>query len=83
VEGETTSGERNVKRYIIHPGYVVSANDGHLHYITAGQLVKLYQLPQNTPVVIISRQDPTWSYREEPGDVHLYPRRDGDYSLPS
>jgi hypothetical protein len=70
-------------RYVIHPGYVRSANDGQLHYITAGQLIKLYQLPQNSRVLIIAHAYPTPGFREEPGDVHLYPRRDGNYTLPT
>lgn len=69
-------------RYLIHPGHVRSANDGQLHYVTADQLIKLYQLPQNSRVVIIAHADPTPSFNDLPGDVHLWPRRDGKYSLP-
>ncbi len=70
-------------RYVLHPGYVSSIHDGQFHYITADQLIKLYQLPPNSRVWIITHADPKPGYREEPGDVHLHPRRDGDYTLPT
>ena len=32
------------KRYVIHPGWQLSKNDGEYHYITAEQLVMLYNI---------------------------------------
>jgi len=31
-------------RYVLHPGWVESKNDGESHYITAPQLAKLYNV---------------------------------------
>jgi hypothetical protein len=57
-------------------------NDGQLYFITAGQLIKLYQLPPNARVLIIQPEDPSPDSHSQPGDVHLHPRYDGDYSCP-
>lgn len=71
-------------RYIIHPGWVKSASDGDLHYITAGKLMSLYQLNLRDPNVhyVIDRDGKGFGIGETPGDIHLYPRFDGNYSLP-
>jgi hypothetical protein len=72
-------------RYIIHPGWVKSASDGDLHYITAGKLMSLYQLNLRDPNVhyVIDRDGKGFGIGETPGDIHLYPRFDGNYSLPA
>ena len=67
-------------RYVLHPGYVVSHTDGDRHYIGAGRLAELYGLPRNARTVIVA--DWRMGFREQDGDVHLYPRLDGDYKLP-
>jgi hypothetical protein len=67
-------------RYVLHPGYVVSANDGDNHYVGYGALIRLYGLNHCENQVVFSRDR---SCLDQPGDVHLYPRYDGDYSLPS
>ncbi len=64
----------NKRQYMLHPGFVISANDGDKHFIGAVQLQNLYGVAANRCVVA------------EPGlewesFVHLWPRRDGDYSL--
>lgn len=64
-------------RYVIHPGFVVSRTDLDRHYIGAGQLRELYRVPRDARVVVVRPFEP--GYREQPGDVHLRPRFDGDY----
>jgi hypothetical protein len=69
---------------MIHPGFVLSKNDGDRHFIGVRQLLKLYGLKPSEAVVCLScqRRDaqgclPNYEY------VHLFPRYDGDYSLPA
>lgn len=81
-------------RYIIHPGWIRSARDGSLHYITARTLMSLYQLNLHDPSVhhpidhpsihyVVDQDGRGFGICETPGDIHLYPRADGDYSLPA
>jgi len=63
-------------RYILHPDYVTSINDGDRHFISATQLAKLYGVNFHECVVIMDK----WSeraYRFQKGDIHLYPDRNG------
>jgi hypothetical protein len=66
-------------RYVLHPGYVESAHDSQAHFINGQELLRLYGVfgRQSTPIVFGDAP----SYHEQPGDVHLRPRYDGDYSL--
>ena len=52
---------------LLCPGYVTSKNDGDEHYITAGQLKKLYRLDPNKHIISKHRGIP------------LYPLYHGDY----
>ena len=61
-------------RYILHPGKVTSRTDGDIHYISALALAKLYGIEPGK-YVVYNR----YGYREKDGDIHLYPRRDGNY----
>ena len=67
-------------RYVLHPGYVISANDGQEHFISGPRLAALYGLNIGDRKVVVFGDMPT--YRELPGDVHLHPRYDGNDSLP-
>ncbi len=65
-------------KYVLHPGTVVSKVDGDLHFITAAQLAQLYGVRFDE---CIARE--TFEARECPaGLIHLYPRFDGNYTLP-
>lgn len=64
-------------RYVLHPGYVRSQNDHDEHFIGGPHLCRLYGVSIRDCVFGDTQQ-----YRERPGDVHLYPRRDGNYTLP-
>jgi hypothetical protein len=71
-----------VIKYVVHPGFVTSCNDGQEHYITARDLVRLYGVNPaecgavwpDDPSAIVGCDMTTL--------VHLYPRNDGDYKLP-
>jgi hypothetical protein len=64
-------------RYILHPGYVQSKNDRDEHFISGQQLARLYGVDYMACVF-----GDVAGYREMEGDVHLWPRFDGNYSLP-
>ncbi len=70
--------------YIIHPGVIISKNDGKNHYLSIQQLKELYRL----------RDKPCTTFRKfkkgyRPGGfrpkhtpiVHCHPKYDGDYTL--
>lgn len=70
------------KKYLLCPGYVTSRTDGDRHFIDARRLRELYGV----------RSEDCEIYNEYLGMVHgyfhdsmirLYPRADGNYSLPS
>ena len=67
-------------RYVLHPGYVRSATDGQDHFIGGVQLAALYGVNILDLYGVVFGHRP--GYREQPGDVHLHPRYDGNYSLP-
>ena len=76
-------------RYALHPGWVISKRDGQDHYISHQQLAWLYRLNPDQFVVIddrgMDRREYTRAMRktEELKLIHLYPRFDGDYTLPT
>lgn len=45
-------------RYVIHPGYVFSKNDGQCHYINGRQLIRLYGL--NPAECVIASEQKGW-----------------------
>lgn len=70
---------RRAKRsiYVLHPGYVTSRNDGDRHFIDASRLARLYGIPLRD--CLRMSQVPA---RDLGKVVHLYPRFDGNYTLP-
>lgn len=61
---------------VIHPGYVISKNDGDLCKITASDLKRLYGVRETDTVFI----DPHgMSIKQFNQAIHLYPRFDGQY----
>jgi hypothetical protein len=73
------------KRYVIHPGEVVSSSDGDIHFISAEQLVHLYGV-NRLECIIDTEKGGQWArgYTKDvlDGLVHLYPRKDGNYEIP-
>ena len=68
--------------YVLVPGYVISKRDYDKHYINAKQLQRLYRVnPANCIEAPTGLRARGW---KPPADaVFLYPRSDGDYSLPT
>jgi hypothetical protein len=63
-----------MKRYVIHPGMVISRNDGQRHWISAEQLMRLYNVRPRECII-----GSALGMRDHDGLVHLYPRSKGDY----
>lgn len=72
-------------KYVLHAGYVYSKNDGDRHWVSAIRLMGLYRLKGRDCVRIESERDEREKLRGVNPDelIHLYPRPDGDYSLPA
>lgn len=62
-------------KYALHPGWIISKNDGDRHYIGIGQLVNLYQLKPNE--YIVWGKGHNWD-----AYVHLHPDYYGNYGRP-
>lgn len=60
--------------YALHPGYVISKEDGDQHWIGVSALVRLYGLKPGEYVVWQENR----GYRHEDYE-HLWPQFDGDY----
>lgn len=63
----------HLHRFVLKPGHINSVYDGETHWISAGQLIKLYQLHHNEFIL--------WDkhYRFQKSDILLTPLRDGNY----
>lgn len=70
-----------IKVYAIHPGHVVSKNDGDIHYIGYCRLMELYGLRPFQCVIWDDDRPMTFLGYKKENYVHLYPRRDGNYTL--
>lgn len=70
-------------RYVLHPGFVISQSDGDEHFISADALRRLYRVPPDARIEVIREGDPSHWFRPQPGDVHLHPRYDGNYTIAS
>ena len=68
--------------YAIHPGYVVSANDGDRHYIGADRLMFLYNVnPKDCNTWDITNPH-TYRGKKWNEYIHLYPDKTGEYKIP-
>lgn len=69
---------------MLHPGEITSKNDGDRHFIGGAQLARLYGVLPIDEVTTFDPRNPTHSeeYEKHHGlsVIHLYPRREGDYS---
>lgn len=64
-----------MKKYLLCPGYVISNNDGEVHYITEEQLIRLYGVNRNDYVSIKDLKGST-------SLISLRPRPSGIYRIP-
>lgn len=67
--------------YVLHGGRVTSRSDGDVHYISAQQLAYCYRLPKDSWVSKDNYNSRT-SHNGNKMVIHLYPREDGNYTLP-
>ncbi len=67
------------KKYVCMGAKVVSKHDGEIHYISAKQLTRLYDVDPEA-CVILDRWTKTFSYLPK-GLIILRPRFDGEYEL--
>lgn len=70
-------------RYVLHEGYVISRNDGQVHFISAKRLKELYGITTEPHILAPhreARRARAWRY--QPDDIKLWPRDDGNYRLP-
>ena len=67
------------RRYVLHPAFVTSQSDGQRHYISALMLARLYRVPMDECVCF----DPRSGWVPPDNAIHLRPRFDGDYTLPT
>lgn len=65
--------------YVLHSGMVKSATDGQVHYVGAAPLANLYGVSMRDCVIYVSEDRLPRGSRPL---VHLYPRDDGNYTLP-
>ena len=66
------------KKYLLRPGYVVSKNDGDLHYINYITLIRLYKVD---PMECINITDPKIREIDIEKLIWLRPDYHGRYSL--
>lgn len=64
-------------RYVLHPGYIISKEDGQEHFIGGPRLARLYGV--NLLDCVYGDMP---GYRQKEGDVHLHPDYHGNYKLP-
>lgn len=70
-----------MKRYAVHPGYVMSKYDGQRHYVGFYELCRLYGVDPFLAVKWDFRYPQTYLGRKRSDYIHLYPRERGDYDL--
>lgn len=64
-----------MKRFVIHPGPVVSKTDGQLHHVTASELMRLYHVPASECVIARASFPGGRDLRRYPKNlIHLRPR---------
>ena len=67
------------RRIFLHPGFVYSKYDGDRHYIGVGELASLYGV-NPSDCIVVRNEDSIKGHTEQPGDIHLRPRYDGNYA---
>ena len=66
-------------RYVLRPSNVTSRSDGDVHFISARQLADLYGVSLRECKILM---DPHGQATVKDGEIHLWPRYDGNYTLP-
>lgn len=71
-----------VKKYLIYPGYVTSRNDGERHYISAGQLIRLYRVDPAECIIYDGRAEKLRGINVV-DLINLFPVNSGVYEIPN
>ena len=72
------------KKYVVVGGKIMSKSDGDIHHIPAPVLAKLYGLdPRDCVLTDESKPDYETTRRNYSGHTVLFPRYDGNYTLPA
>ncbi len=69
-------------KYVVIPEVVISKNDGDIHYITAEQLIKLYNVDRNECIVLSNRERGR-GFANTKKLIVLTPDPSGNYDKPS
>ena len=77
-----TFNGKMVKKYALHPGRIISRNDGDEHYIFANELARLYGVDMRQCIIVDKNQPATNFGRDLETFTHLYPDYFGNYILP-
>lgn len=64
------------RKYLLHPGNVISKEDGDKHYISPLKLCDLYGVHPDECLIVSDRT------KNDDSFIHLHPRHDGNYELP-
>jgi hypothetical protein len=68
------------KKIAVHPGYVFSANDKDIHYISFNTLCNLYGIDSRSAICWDEERPQTYQGRRFEDYYHIYPSRLGLYS---
>lgn len=66
------------ERFVLHPGYVTSKNDGQDHWISGDRLAGLHGVNRRD-CITVKADSPAYRKERYAHMVHLYPRYDGCY----
>ena len=63
--------------YVLHPGTIRSINDSDTHFIGAGKLIRLFNVPRDR--YIVYDYDRHHSTLDQECYIHIYPSEGGRY----
>ena len=66
-------------RFVLYPQHVVSIYDGDRHWISAGRLRSLYNVPRGAKCITVETPEDYGSLIPQPNDIHLRHRTEGNY----
>lgn len=77
--GTTLRRRDGMIKYVIHPGEIISKNDGEVHFIDYGQLIRLWAV---NPKECMRARGTIGGIKPYPKDaIHLCPDYHGNYNL--
>lgn len=70
-----------MKKYLLLPGFVKSWTDGQTHFVSAGELARLYNVPMRACHIYDRDRPETTRGIDMAKYIKLFPRSDGNYCL--